>query len=229
MNYNFDNIDMIRAFVRNVDDLPNSSRRVAQRMGDRMRSIIITRVSQSQFLGGRWETKPYSVNPIKAFKLGTAVVTGKGMGKKLTINGILIDRQDWFWGRWDMEQHGIDLSASRPAEGGRFHGSHTGKPAPVFIPGYRGWRVDYNQKTSEVNLNFSGSMLDNFDVDILKSRGSNQYGGNWEFRFNVREPFYDIGQMTDYYRNWLSVTEEEVRQAIRESGADIADLFLRPR
>lgn len=226
MPVEFRNITLVKAFVKNMEDLPNSSKQAADAIADSMRTLIINRVAQSQFLGGRWGNKPYSSNPIKAHKLGNSIVTGKGMGKRLTINGILIDRNDWYWGEWDMEQKGISLSSGRGANvKDSFHGRNPGKPSPVFVPGYRGWRVKYHGLPSNVDLDFSGQMLDHFFVDVHRARGSNQYGDNWAFRFEVNEPFYNIGEITDYYRQWLTLTEDEVQQAIKESGAEVSSIL----
>lgn len=227
MPTDFSNIDFIRAFIRNVDDLPSTSSTIAKRLADNIESKILNRVDKGNFLGGDWSSKPYSTNPIKAYKLGNATVTGRGMGnKELTINGIMIDRDEWYWGEYDKEKHGVSTSAGRAAD---LFGDRTIKPVPIFIPGYKEWRVKYNGLSPTVDLSFTGRMLDNFYVDTKKVRGSNQYGSNFEIEFAVDTPFNDIAGMTDFYRNWMSVTQEEIEEAIRESGASIADIFMRPR
>lgn len=223
MPYSFENIEFIEAFVRNLGEVQDNADKYAQRFGDALESKVRQRIEQGIYLGGDWESEPYSTNPIKAYKLGSVVVSGEGMSKQMTINGIVIDRDDWYWGEWDREMRGISLSGRRRAD---WEENSSPRPTPVFIPGYYGWRVQYNGLGSVVDLNFSGNMLDNFSVDIVRTRGSNQYGGNFYLDFVVEQPFEDIGHMTNYYRQWMAVTEDEVEEAIRESGADIARILL---
>lgn len=224
MGYEFRNIEFIQAFVKNLDDLSEGSEQLAQEFSNILHAIVLERIDKSIFLGGMWAEKPYSDNPIKAYKLGNAVVSGEGMGKQLTINGILISDEDWYWGAWDREKKGVELSAANPVAN---FGDYTSKPVPVFIPGYRTWRVEYNQLSDQVDLQFTGSMMDNFDVEISRTKGSNQFGGNYLFDFIVDEPFDDIGEITNYYRNWLQITEEELRIAIEQAGESVSRILFR--
>lgn len=217
------NVDFILAFVRNVDREMRDSDKYAMQFSDGLKGLILDRVARGEYLAGDWKSKPYSSNPIKAYKLGAASVTGEGMGRQLTINGIVIDNEDWYWGKWDMEKKGIQVSNPSPLQ---TFGDYTPKPVPVFVPGYRSWRVEYNAKSDQVDLNFSGAMLENLDVDTWKRQGSNQYGGRYSFDFVVDEPFMDIGDITDYYRRWLVVTEEEMMQAANEVGQNIMDILI---
>jgi len=224
----FRNIGVIKTALNNINNVPDASLPAAKRLGEKIEDKVRSRLQQSVFLGGKWGNKPYSTNPIKAHKLGNAVVTGQGMGNKtLSINGIMIAENDWYWGEWDMEQKGVNLSASRPANVKQsFHGSPGARPAPVFIPGYYGWRVKYNSLGGNVDLNFSGNMLNKFGADVFRRRGSNQYQGKFEILIEVEEPFDNIAEITDYYRQWMDVTDEEINEAIKESGADIVDILL---
>lgn len=220
----FRNIESIEAFIRNLGETIATSDSYAAKFAEELEAIIRSRVSQGIYLGGMWDTKPYSDNPIKAYKLGTVIVSGQGMNKELSINGKVIDRSDWFWGTWDREKHGVTLSGASSGE--VFDDwSGTGKPAPVFIPGYLGWRVQYNGLSPTVDLNFTGNMLDDFGAEISRTRGSNQFGGKYYIDF-TSEGFQNRANITDYYREWMSVTEDEVRDAIERSGADIANLVL---
>lgn len=221
----FYNIDFMKSFVRNLEDLPNTSRSAANRLADEIEAIVRSRVASSKYLGGIWKNKGYSMNPIKAYKLGNAVVSGKGMNKVLTIDGMQVSDSDWYWGQWDKEQKGFTEKGSQPYPS--FGEGYSGKPAPVFIPGYLGWRTEYNGLGSNVNLSFEGNMMDNFDIDIFKGRGSNQYGGNYEFDFTVNSPYGIEAKYTNRFREWMTITREELREAMTRSGADLSSILLR--
>src|SRR6056297_3393367 len=101
MGVTSNNTDYILAFVRNLDRELRDSEKYAMQLARTLEGLVLQRVDQGMFLSGMLSNRPYSQNPIKAYKLGNAVVTGQGMGKELTINGIVIDREDWYWGEWD--------------------------------------------------------------------------------------------------------------------------------
>lgn len=224
MSVESNNVDYILAFVRNVDREMRDSEKHARRLAQTMEGLVLERIARGEFLSGMMSGKPYSTNPIKAYKLGNAVVSGQGMSKQLTINGIVIDNQDWYWGSWDAKKKGVDTSRARSAS---FNfGDFTPRPVPVFIPGYRTWRVEYNSLSETVDLDFTGNMLDNFNVDYFKEKGSNQYGGRYSFDFNVLEPFRDQGEIVDYYRQFLAVTEGELESAANEVGSSLIDIIM---
>lgn len=225
MPTDFYNLNFLDTFVRNLSDLPNSSREAADRLADEIESIVRTRVDSGIFLGGEKKNEGYSMNPIKAYKLGTAVVTGYGIDKRLIIDGKTIADEDWYWGEWDKQQKGFPDTGKQGYES--FGESYSGKPAPVFIPGYLGWRTRYNGLGSEVDLNFHGNMLDNFAIDVFKGRGSNQYGGQYELDFTVNSPYGAIAGYTDYYREWLTITEDELNEAITRSGASLTGILFK--
>lgn len=218
------NVDYILAFIRNVDRSLRDSDRFARMLANELEAIILDRISRGEYLAGIMASKPYSRNPIKAYKLGSASVSGQGMGKQMTINGIVIDRGDWYWGEWDAEQHGI--TPGNPVTEPHNFGDFTPKPVPVFIPGYEGWRTKYNGLGDTVDLSFTGSMLDQFGVDFDRKVGSNQYGGRYSFDFWVDEPQTELGYITDYYRAWLSVTEEELNAASEYIGSEIVEILM---
>lgn len=218
------NLEFVEAFARNVNEVDRSSDRIAERFGEALRDIIVARVDRGEYLGGSWQTKSYSTAPIKAFKLGNPVITGEGMGKELSIDGIPIDNEDWYWGSEDKKRKGVPDSPW--GSGVPFGDSFSGKPAPVFIPGYRGWKVFYNQLTDVVDLRFSGTMLDNFSVEIKRTRGSNQFGGRYNYEFIVEGQERDTGNITDYYRKWKAITQEELDEAVNEIGEEIISILF---
>lgn len=226
MALNFRNINFLKAFVRNLSNIEENSRQAASKLADEMESIIRNRTSQGRYLSGVWRSKGYSNSPIKAYKLGRAVVSGTGMGnKQMTIDGKSIQRDDWYWGDWDREDHGVTNLGGR----GGFGESSSPRPTPVFIPGYAGWRRKYNSRSLTVNMRFSRkmSMMDNFSVEMWRGRGSNQYGSNWRFSFevtgaeNVKEAKY-----TNMFRKWRGITKRELDQAIKSSGASLSSMLF---
>lgn len=216
------NLDFLKIFIRDLNEFDLNSEKLAQKASEEIRDIIIARVQDGRFVGGVWANKPYSSNPIKAFKLGNINVTaGKRGERDLSINGVVIDKDDWHWGGYDPETRSIRTESGReipdpfiaPAPlggGGDFNSHNISEPSPVFIPGYKEWVIKYNGLSQTVDLDFSGRMIDNFDVITRKVRGSNRYGGQYLFELEVEEPFKDIGGITDFYRKWLTITEEEV-------------------
>lgn len=223
MPVSFQNIKFISAFIRNTDRTTRDSGKYAKIFSDNLEHIILDRVEKSKFLSGSLQNAPYSENPIKAYKLGWANVSGQGMDKQLTINGILIDDEDWYWGEWDRDKKNITVSFARS---GVAFGDSTPKPVPIFVPGYKQWRIKYNNLSPNVDLQFTGNMIDNFEVDMYQAQGANQYGSKWNYDFIVEEPFRDIGEMTDYYRGWLQVTEDEIRQAASEVSDKIINFLF---
>lgn len=220
-----ENVDFIFAFIRNIDKVLGSSDQVAADFAEDLRQIVISRVGQNTFLGGLFHTKPYSDIPIKAYKLGRATVSGSGMGRELTIGGVLIDDDDWYWGEKDRIKKNLPL----PTGGSGFDfGDRLSKPVPIFVPGYRGWRVDYNSLPGEVDLHFTGNMLDNFELDIHRTRGSNQYGGRYTFSFKPDNEFKDQSEVTDYFRRWMAATYDELEDALSRTSNDLVNiLFVR--
>lgn len=223
MPVRFENIKFITSFIRNTDKEMRDSRKYAEIFARELESIVLHRVDSSIFLGGILQNQQYSRRPIKAYKLGQARVEGKGMDKVLEINGIQIAQEDWYWGAWDMQKKGLTPSSFG---GGMNFGDYTAKPVPVFIPGYREWRVRYNNKSPEVNLSFTGNMLDNFEVDIISRQGHNQFGGKYSFEFIVDRPQHEIGEYTDFYRNWLSVTEDEIDEAMEQVVGQLTSVIM---
>jgi hypothetical protein len=220
-----ENIDFISAFVRNIGGTLGDTDSIANEFASELHSIIIARLDKGEYIGGIWKSKPYSENPIKAYKLGWAVVSGEGMQKSLTIDGVQIDRDDWVWGDYDKEKAGVDFST---LSGYNFRDSHH-KPLPVFLPGYLGWRQDYNGLGNVVDLQFTNEMVDGFSVDVSRSRGSNQFGGRYEFDFFAYDKTEEA-EYTDEFREWMSVTDEELERAMEILDKDlITSLFVRRR
>lgn len=222
MPVEIENIDFIAAFARNIDRVGRDSDEHAINFADKVKEIVLARIDQGEYLSGKWQEKPYSTNPIKAYKLGWATVTGQGMDKTLVIEGQLgsrtIQPDDWYWGDWDREKKGINPTWT---DGERF-GDSTHKPVPIFVPGYQAWRMDYNNLSDTVDLNFTGNMLDSFNLEIMRTRGSNQYGGKYTFDFVSPE---NHGDITDSYRKWKGITEEELNQALEFIGNDIINIL----
>lgn len=224
MSLEFRNITFLKAFVRNLSDIGDTSKAAASRLADEMESIVRNRTAQGNYIGGVWESKPYSRNPIKAYKLGRAVVSSVGMGRKeLTIDGKSIPKDDWAWGDWDKEQEGI------PNISGRMQGPDHSRPLPIYIPGYAGWRK-MNSRSMTVNMRFSKemSMLDSFSVSMWQGRGSNQYGQNWRFSFEMQgSRNIRASKWSNVFRKWQGITERELDKAIKESGASISSMLFR--
>lgn len=217
------NFEFVQAFVRDLGNIKGTSEREAIRFKNAMKELVKRRIDEGDFFEGHYGSKPYSTQPIKAYKLGFAQVTGVGMGKELFIDGVKIDRDDWYWGDFDRERHGLPepSSSSNPFN----FGDSLPKPVPVFIPGYRGWRVDYNGKQEEVDLQFSGAMIDEFDIDINIERGSNQFGGNFSFDFVAFGGSEDKAFITNFFRRWMMITENEIEEALDQSGVSVSSIF----
>jgi hypothetical protein len=236
MPYYSENLDNLAVFVRNINDLGKKSSEIARTFQDNVESLILNRVGFGNFTGGVWSDKPYSNNPIKAYKLGNVSITGSGENRDMSINGIIIDKDDWAWGGLQRDgsiktEGGTFISdfymAPAPlGVGGDFNSHRTAKPTPVFIPGYKDWVVRYNGLSRVVDLDFTGSMLDNFSVDMRKAKGSNQYGSVYEFTFEVNQPFESIGEMTNFYRNWLGITEDDLEKEIRLMENSVTSIFI---
>jgi len=72
-------------------------------------------------------------------------------------------------------------------------------------------------------LELSGMMKDNFDVLIQRGVGSNQYQTRVEVALEVEQSFKDVAQITDYFRQWIDITEDELNEAIAEVGSFFVD------
>lgn len=222
--------EFLRIFLRNKDlELPLGS--VKNNIEDNIKDKIIDRISRGKYLGGSWATKGYSFNKIKAYKLGNLVMSGSGRSQTMTINGILIDRDDWYWGGYTKDKTEIWSNGRKIPNKGNFPIAEQKRvssrprhfaPLPIFIPGYRKWRTKYNALSSTVNLNFNGDLWKNIDVRLNRKRGANQFGENAEIDITVLEPFKNIGEAADYFRNYLEVTNDELKEAIKESGLELA-------
>lgn len=227
----------LRIFLRDEDliDLPIGS--VASSIEDNLRDSILDRLSRGVYLGGSWKTKGYSFNKIKAYKLAEskkgARVTGRGKNQKLSIGGVVIDDDDWYWGGYDVTDKKMRWSNGRkiPVKGNfniaeqnimsQSGGQKHKKPLPIFIPGYKVWRTKYLGLTQTVNMKVDGSLWKNLDVNLNKTRGSNQFGSNMKIEILVKEPFHKISEIQNHFRNFLSVTRDEIEEAIKESGLDL--------
>lgn len=202
---------------------------LASDMGNIILDKIRDRVAQGIFRSGAWANAPYSEADIKAYKLSDKK-RGSGMrveSNTMTIDGIVIDDEDWHWGGYLPKDNTIyrkGKSKGRVRTGNRFpFGSKASKPAPVFIGGYKRWITKYTGKSdaSIVNLNMTGSMLNALDFDVVRKQGSNQFGGNIELKVFVSEPFNDISSMTNFYREWLYIDENDISEAINKMGLDL--------
>lgn len=191
-----------------------------------MKYIVLDRIDRGEFLGGSWQNLDYSRNAIKAYKLGWVNVQDNAM----TIGGIGIDRDDWYWGGYSEDGDFIwsnRRKIPKPTWSPRSEspsGQNYSRPAPVFIPGYRGWRLKYlglgNQRP---NLELTGMMKEGFGIDITRDVGSNQYQTRVQAEFNIEQSFKDVAQLTDYYRQWIDITDEELQEAIQEVGEFFVD------
>lgn len=203
-----------------------------EEFGDIIRSIVLDRTERGEFIGGVWKDELYSVNIIKAFKLGNVEIVGQGKDTDMFIDGIFIDRGDWGWGRYtkdgyfftkkDNQKHPHPEMVYLDTPQSPFDGTQKSRPSPIFIPGYQGWRVKYKGLSNvRPNLSYTGQMLESFDVDVSRMKGSNQYSTKARIEFYIDSHFESLKDMTNYYRRWFDITEDELQQAIELSGLPI--------
>ena len=205
----------LRIFLRNEDILVPENI-LAEGLEEQLKDKILDRLSRGDYLGGSLAERGYSRNKIKAHKLGWVNVEGSGQNKTMTIDGTRIDRRDWSWGTFNKPKKG---HISHPEQSDfTKDGSPGDPPLPLFIPGYRVWRTKYQGKTSTVNLNMDGNLWDDLDVKLNRTRGSNQFGANFKIDVRVDGQSKDIANILDHYRNYMTVTREELKSAISESG-----------
>lgn len=228
----------IEAVARGIKK-PSINKLQLENITSHLRQSVLDRVAQGNYFGGEWANKPYSFSSIKAYKLGWAEVEGTTRSNQvLRIDGIEIDREDWFWGGYSTKQENFiyvdgrkriakqwfSISNTRSPE---FHGSNPGVPAPVFIPGYKVWREKYkNLPTEVVDLRYTSMMLDDFGYTILTDRQRNK-----ERRIIIEfettsEHSKVVSHYTDYFRNWIKLTEDEVAEALASQSAELVSIVI---
>ena len=226
MNTGWENREELLRFGLELRGIENRFENWAEEVSTVLRHIVLDRVDRGEFLGGAWQNLDYSGNSIKAHKLGWVNV----QDNEMNIGGIAIDRDDWYWGGYSKDGN-FAWSNGRKIPKPQWEpipdaqrGRNTPRPAPVFIPGYRGWRIKYLGLTNRYpNLELSGMMKDNFDVFIQRGVGSNQYQTRVEVALEVEQSFKDVAQITDYFRQWIDITEDELNEAIAEVGSFFVD------
>lgn len=202
-------LDGLKTFYRDSGLYSISNKIDPSTVEDVIKDSILENTQKGIFFGGEWAPLPYSEAPTKAYKFGWATVTGsyKQRNQELSIDGIHIERDDWFWGgRKEDEQGSASIhNAYKP---------FSNIPTPVLIGGYEMWRNKYNSRqTAIVDLNYTGKLLDSIFVVGDTRTGSNQYRTIYSFSVFVDIPY---AQYVDEKRTFTHIDEESVAQMFED-------------